>query len=586
MGGGRNCTLVRVAGEPISEWTCKCRRGYWDSGKQTEVLGGPIGRGEAATRAEYEAHKEGCATCRKQAEEDDWNSLYREQLAPLEPVCNVERRRRNRHDRREGGQVSLESQGYVDWGTEQPAPVETRRHVSRDRILPSTHSQPSYSDSRPRGTSLSGHEEAPLFALFPREDAAQRTIITAHQPSTERPPEGRAPPKHAEPLRRDSKDEQHRGSFAHRRRDSNVDSREPAVIQDISRHHEPSINPQIVPGQSSRLTSLARRFVDLGLGRYSEYARFISEHPTIVAQSEIDALVTEALIAEKAGESGMAQKCIHQAMLLQECKNLGQRETMDFIRKLGVRGDKAIVTFVEEVKRAYSSIQEKATRGLQQDRALPSDPYRGKVPISYQATDNTNPQDPSAYSPSQPRTMQAQTQVSRDRDVRPVYSANQGRIVQPATSRNDRDVRRVYRDDQGRTVQPATGRSDPDRRRSVIGPAQTTTQQYRGAKEDSYGRTKPTLPRTAERTPFVASTTSREVPDFQREPPYPSEDVSSGMARLQIESDAPSEGQLTRAEAEADVIDRLRRTGRTVSSRQELERLIDDQLQRYVPQKR
>jgi hypothetical protein len=182
--------------------------------------------------------------------------------------------------------------------------------------------------------------------------------------------------------------------------------------------------------------------------------------------------------------------------------------------------------------------------------------------------------------------MQAQTQVSRDRDVRRVYSANQGRIVQPATSRNDPDVRRVYRDDQGRTVQPATGRSDPDRRRSVIGPAQTTTQQYRGAKEDSYGRTKPTVPRTAERTPFVASTTSREVPDFQRESPYPSEDVSSGMARLQIETDARTESQLTRAEAEADVIDRLRRTGRTASSRQELERLIDDQLQRYLPQKR
>lgn len=586
MGGGRNCTLIRVAGEPISKWTCKCRRGYWDSGKQKEVLGGPIGRGEAATRAEYEAHKEGCATCRKQAEEDDWNSLYRGQLAPLEAVCNVERRRRNRHDRRDGGQVSLESQGSVDWGTEQPAQVETGRHVSRDRILPSTHSQPSYSDSRPRGSSLSGHEEAPLFTLFPREDAAQRTVIAGHQPSAERPLEGRAPPKHAEPLRRDSQDEQRRGSFAHRRRDSNVDPREPAVIQDISRHHEPSKKPHIGPGHSSRLTSLARHFVDLGLGRYAEYARFISEHPTIVAQSEIDALVAEALIAEKAGESGMAQKCIHQAMLLQECKTLGQRETMEFIRNLGVRGDTAIVTFVEKVKRAYSSIQEKATRGLQQDRALPPESYGGQVPVSYPTTDNTNPQDPAAYSPSQPRTMQAQTQASRDRDVRRVYSANQGRIVPPATSRDDRDVRRVCRDDQGRTVQPATSRSDPERRRSVIGPAQTTTQQYRAAAEDSYGRTRPTVPRTAERTPLVAPTTSREVLDFQRESPYPSEDVSSGMARLQIETDARAEGQPTRAEAEADVIDRLRRTGRTVSSRQELERLVDDQLRRYVPQKR
>jgi hypothetical protein len=566
MGGGRNCTLQPVAGAPISKWTCRCGRGYWDSGKQKEVLGGPVGRGEAASRAEYEAHKEGCATCRNQAEEDDWNSLHRDKLPVLEPVCNIERKPTNRHDGREGRQASLESQGYGDWDTEQPTRGETRRHVSRDRIPPSTHSQRGYSDSGARGTSFSRHEEAPFYTLFPREDTAQRTISTAYQPSSERPErpqEVRVSPKHAEALGRDSKDGQHRESFARGGRDSNIYSRDPAVIQDNSRDREPSIKPQIVPAQSPPLSMLARRFVALGLGHYSESLRFISDHPTIVAQSEIDALVAEALIAEQAGQSSMAQTCIHQAMLLREYQKLGQREAVDFIRKLEARDNKARETFVGEVKRVYSSIQEKATKSLQEERAVASETYSRKVPTSYQATDNTYPPDPSAYTQSQPRTMQAQTQVTRDRDARP-----------------------VYRDDQGRIIRPAASRNDPDRRRSVVNPAQTTMQQYRGATSESDGRTQPTISQTAERTAYRVSTTGREIPDNQREPRYPGEDVSSGMARLQIETTARSGSRLTRAEAEEDVIDRLRRTGRTVPSRQELERLIDDQLQRFARQKR
>src|SRR2546421_1888197 len=131
MGGGRNCTLVRIAGEPISKWTCKCRRGYWDSGQQKEVLGGPIGRGEAATRAEYEAHKEDCAACRNQADADDYYSLHGGPPGPLEPVCTVERRFTAWRVEREGWEASTEGQKYSDLDAEQSARGHTRRHVPR-----------------------------------------------------------------------------------------------------------------------------------------------------------------------------------------------------------------------------------------------------------------------------------------------------------------------------------------------------------------------------------------------------------------------------------------------------------------------
>jgi hypothetical protein len=558
MGGGRNCTLVRIAGEPISKWTCKCGRGYWDSGKQKEVLGGPIGRGEAATRAEYEAHKKDCATCRNQAEVDDYNSLRGGPPWSLEPVCTVERRFAARQVRRESWEASAESQKNDDLDAEQSGRVDTRRHVPRDRVSPPTDSQRMYSDPRPRGTYFSGHGETPLYRLFPEEDTAQRPITTPYQPSTERLQDVRVPPRRADTHRRDSEDDQNRGSVAQDRRNSGVDSRDRAIIQDISRHRESTTKAQMPPSQSSRLSTLARHFVELGLGRYSECARFISENPKLVARSEIDALVAEASIAERASQSTTAQTYIHQALLLRKCQNLGLRGFDEFIWELE-RDSKAKGAFVRDVKAVYSSIQEQARKSLPQSQTAASEPYNRKAPIISQATGHTDPQGPSAYTQSLPEPTKAQTQVSRDRD---------GRLF--------------YTDDQGRVLRPASSRHDPDRRRSLINPDQTTTQQYR----ESYGRSLPIVSQTTERIAHVASRTSREVADSQRESPRGSEDISGGMARLQINTDTRGDDQITRVDAENEIMDRLRRSGRSHPTRQELERLVDEYINRFAGRKR
>ena len=562
MGGGRSCTLVPVAGEPISKWTCKCGRGYWDSGKQKEVLGGAIGRGEAATRAEYEAHKKDCTTCRNQAKVDDYNSLRTEPPRPLEPVCTVERRFTARQVRREGWEASAESQKYGDLDAEQLARVDTRRHVPRDRMSPPTDSQRMYSDSRPRGTYFSGHGETPFYRLFPEEGTAQRTITTPYQPLTERLQDVRVPPRYTDTHRRDSEDDQNRESVAEDRRDRDVDSRDRAIIQDIGRHREPSTKAQKLPSQSSRLSTLACHLIELGLGRYSETARFISENPKLVARSEIDALVAEASIAEKAGQSTMAQTCIHQALLLRKCQNLGLRGFDEFIWELQ-RDSKVKEAFVGDVKAVYSSIQEKARKSLPQSQTAASEPYNRRVPIVSQATDYTDPQGPSRYTQSLSEPTKAQAQVFRDRD---------GQLF--------------YTDDQGRVLRPASSRHDPDRHRPAINPDQTTTQQYRGATSESHGRNLPVISQTTERIAYVASKTSREVADSQRESLRGSEDISGGIARLQINTDTRGDDQITRADAENEVVDRLRRSGRSHPTGQELERLVDEYINRYVGRKR
>jgi hypothetical protein len=527
-----------------------------------EVLGGPIGRGEAATRAEYEAHKRDCATCRNQAKVDDYNSLHRGPQEPLKPVCTIERRPTSRHARREDWETPTQSQKYGDLGAEQPAPVESRRHVSRDRIPSPTNPQQTFSDTRPRPAHFSSHGETPFYRLFPEEDAAQRTIATPRQPLTERLQDVQAPPRHADTHRRYSEDDRNRGNVAEDRRDSDVDSRDWSIIQGISGHHEPGIRAQMLPSQSSRLSTLARRFVELGPDRYSESARFISKNPKLIARSEIDALVVEASIAERAGRSTMARTCIHQALLLRECQNLTPRDFDEFIRKLE-RDSKAKDVFARDVGTVYSTIQEKATTSLPHGQTTASAAHGQKKPIISQATDYTDPQGHSIYTRSLPEPPKAQTQVFRDRDDRSYHT-----------------------DDQGRVLRPASSHHDPDRHRSIINPDQAAMQQYRGATPEPYGRNQPTISQTAEQRAYAASKASREVADSQRESLRGSEDISGGMERLQINTDAGGDDQVTRADAENEIMDRLRRSGRPHVTRQELERLVDEYIRRFVGRNR
>jgi hypothetical protein len=71
MGQGGGCGLCYVKGQPKSEWTCPCGRGYWDAVKQEFINGARVGRREARTRADYEAHLRQCPECNAKAQKDD-----------------------------------------------------------------------------------------------------------------------------------------------------------------------------------------------------------------------------------------------------------------------------------------------------------------------------------------------------------------------------------------------------------------------------------------------------------------------------------------------------------------------------------
>jgi hypothetical protein len=123
-----------------------------------------------------------------------------------------------------------------------------------------------------------------------------------------------------------------------------------------------------LPAQKPQLSSLARSFASLGLNEYSNSLRFISDNPNIIAKSEIDALTTYALFAEKGGQSTTAWTCIHQALLLKACKDASSNGINSFFRDLAARDGRAKDTLMKNVQKVYGSIQEQGIRTGQQSQ--------------------------------------------------------------------------------------------------------------------------------------------------------------------------------------------------------------------------
>ncbi len=71
-------------------------------------------------------------------------------------------------------------------------------------------------------------------------------------------------------------------------------------------------------------TKLGKEFAKIKTGDYRACLQYISEHPAVVAERETDGLLVEAFNSQIAGKEEHAQRCVHQALLLQYCRSLGK----------------------------------------------------------------------------------------------------------------------------------------------------------------------------------------------------------------------------------------------------------------------
>lgn len=75
---------------------------------------------------------------------------------------------------------------------------------------------------------------------------------------------------------------------------------------------------------SLKPTALGEEFAKIRLGDYQASLKFISAHPVVLSERESDCLLAEAFNAQSDGKEGYARQCVHQALLIQYCRQLGR----------------------------------------------------------------------------------------------------------------------------------------------------------------------------------------------------------------------------------------------------------------------
>ena len=112
---------------------------------------------------------------------------------------------------------------------------------------------------------------------------------------------------------------------------------------------------------------LAKKFGAINYGDYRTSLQFISNNPTVMAEKETDGLLVEAFNAQSDGKDAYARQCVHQALLLQYCRQLGKDGVQLFFKRVTTPGHQAQKLFLDDVNTTYARIRSR-TRELAEQR--------------------------------------------------------------------------------------------------------------------------------------------------------------------------------------------------------------------------
>lgn len=107
-------------------------------------------------------------------------------------------------------------------------------------------------------------------------------------------------------------------------------------------------------------TRLGREFAKIKIGDYRQCMEYVSRNPAVVAERETDGLLIEAFNAQIEGKDEYAKQCVHQALLLQYCRQLGRDGVALFFKRITTPNHQAQKVFHEDVSTTYLRIRERA----------------------------------------------------------------------------------------------------------------------------------------------------------------------------------------------------------------------------------
>lgn len=121
----------------------------------------------------------------------------------------------------------------------------------------------------------------------------------------------------------------------------------------------------VAPGEDNddieEASPLAKRFGKIPYGDYNASLAFISQNPEVLAEKETDGLLVEGFNAQSNAKSkkdeDYSRQCVHQALLLQYCRQLGKDGVGLFFKRIQTPGHQARKLFLDDVNTTYARIR-------------------------------------------------------------------------------------------------------------------------------------------------------------------------------------------------------------------------------------
>jgi cell division cycle protein 37 len=101
---------------------------------------------------------------------------------------------------------------------------------------------------------------------------------------------------------------------------------------------------------------LAKKFATIPVGDYKACIEFLSTYPQVLKEKETDGLLVEAFNSELEGKHKHAKACVHYALLLQYCRQLGKDGVALFFKRITTKDHQAQKMFNDDVRDTYTRI--------------------------------------------------------------------------------------------------------------------------------------------------------------------------------------------------------------------------------------
>ncbi|GAB7347359.1 hypothetical protein MBLNU459_g4295t1 [Dothideomycetes sp. NU459] len=131
----------------------------------------------------------------------------------------------------------------------------------------------------------------------------------------------------------------------------------------------------------------AKKFAKIRFGDYRSSLQYISENPSVLAERETDGLLVEAFNAQTDGKDDYSRQCVHQALLLQYCRQLGKDGVQLFFKRITTPGHQAQKLFLDDVNSTYVRIRARCRELAEQRKRDEAEGNGGVEQIQLHAVD-------------------------------------------------------------------------------------------------------------------------------------------------------------------------------------------------------